>query len=398
MNKESRIPIRVVSGDVASFLEKINSLGVVVYDVKMVDDLTAQLSVERKWLSKVAAVVEKRGDRLEWANRESTGGVFSRLLSRPILIAGICFLLFLILYLPGKILFVTVEGNNRIPDNQILEQAESCRISFGCPRRYVRSEQMKNMLLERIPELKWVGINTYGCLAVIQVREREAEESIEDIEGTGNIVASRDGVIRSVEIWKGDPLCQVGDAVKEGDILVSGFVDYGIVTQAQRAKAEIYANTSREITVQTPLNCLSRGPVIAIEKKYGLIIGKNRINFYKGSRIFDTGCVKMYTEEYLTLPGGFVLPVAFIQEVWITYEMQDTRVDSQYADALMRDVSRGYVNSLMVAGEILDQEETVSASEFGYQLYGKYSCLEMIGREKNEEIWQYNGESDGTDR
>ena len=398
MNKESRIPIRVISGDVASFLEKINSLGVVVYDVELMDDLTAQLSIERKSFSKVSAVVEKRGDRLECVNREGSGGFFSRLISRPILITGICFLFLLILYLPGKILFVTVEGNDLIPDNQILEQAEACGISFGCPRRQVRSEQVKNMLLERIPELKWVGINTYGCLAVIQVREREAEESIEDIQGTGNIVASRDGVIRSVEIWKGDPLCQVGDAVKEGDILVSGFVDYGIVTQAQRAKAEIYASTNREITVQTPLNCLCRGPVIAAEKKYGIIIGKNRINFYNGSRIFDTGCVKMYTEEYLTLPGGFVLPVAFIQEVWITCEMQESQVDSQYADALMRELSRGYVNSLMVAGEIQDHEETVSVSELCYQLYGKYSCLEMIGREKNEEILQYNGESDGTDR
>lgn len=394
MSKSSIVRIRIVSADVAGFLASLNSLGIVVYDVELVDDLTAQLSVRRADVSKVAAMSERRGDSLKCLNPGVGLGLLSLIRSRFVLIAGIFLLVLLILCLPGKVLFVTVEGNDRIPDNQILEQAAACGVSFGQTRRLVRSEQVKNMLLERIPELKWVGVNTYGCLAVIQVREREAEESVEDITGAGNIVASRDGVIRSVEIWKGNPLCQVGDAVKQGDILVSGFVDYGIVTQAQRAKAEIYASTSRENTVQTPLNCVSRGAVISVERKYGMIIGKNRINFYKDSRILDGTCVKMYTEECLALPGGFILPITFVREVWITYEMQDAQVEEQCAYSLMRDASREYVNSVMIAGEILDQEEIITASETGYQLYGKYSCLEMIGREKDEEIWQYNGEND----
>ena len=43
----------------------------------------------------------------------------------------------------------------------------------------IRSEKVKNSLLQRIPQLQWAGINTDGCVAVISVREKTAIKNSE---------------------------------------------------------------------------------------------------------------------------------------------------------------------------------------------------------------------------
>jgi hypothetical protein len=48
--------------------------------------------------------------------------------------------------------------------------------------------------------------------------------------------------------------------------------------------------------------------------RYSILLGKKRINFYKGSGIYDGSCVKMVSQYHLTLPGDYVLPVTVVKE------------------------------------------------------------------------------------
>ena len=78
-------------------------------------------------------------------------------------------------------------------------------------------------------------------------------------------------------------------------------------------------------------------------KKYAVIIGKKRINFYKGSGISDTSCDKMYLENYVTLPGGFILPIAIATEVWTQYsfdDVTDPAAPSAFADLFLAGMMR----------------------------------------------------------
>ena len=65
--------------------------------------------------------------------------------------------------------------------------------------------------------------------------------------GVGSIVASRDGVITSITTTKGTPLCKAGQAVKAGQILISGYTDCGISIRADPAEGEVFAETYREM-------------------------------------------------------------------------------------------------------------------------------------------------------
>lgn len=360
----------------------------------MVGDLTLRFRLLRADYRRLLRLTQHRGEKLRLLRRKGIYWAARRLLKRPVLLLGMLFLLALVLVLPTRILFIEVEGNGSIPARQILEAAESCGIQFGVSRREVRSERMKNALLAAIPELQWAGINTSGCTAVISVRERTTPEEQTKKNCVSSIVAARDGVITEMTVLQGNGICKVGQAVKAGQVLVSGYTDCGICIRATQAQAEVYAETRRDLTAVMPSEYTQRGQITRSEKKYSLIIGKKRINFDKGSGISDTSCVKMYKEMYVTLPGGFRLPVVLVTEEWIWYDETAAAVEQGTAAAVLTESAGHYLTGLMVAGTVNQRSESVVADDGCYRLYGAYACTEMICKTRIEESLENYGKAD----
>lgn len=381
--------VRFISADVSGLLSQISGRNVPLYRVEWIDDLTVQGTVHRKDYRFLRELVEHRGDRLEIVKRQGLYWDGVNIRQRPVLFFGAVVFLLLALFLPSRILFVKVEGNRAVPTKLILEAAEDCGISFGASRREVRSEKVKNALLEQIPELQWVGVNTSGCVATISVTEKSvAQQSLEQQSGVSSIVAARDGVIWECTVTRGNALCQVGQAVKAGQTLVSGYTDCGITIKATRAEAEIYAQTLRDLEVVTPTNAAIRGDEHRRETKYSLLIGKKLINLFKDSGISDTTCVKMYEEHFLTLPGGFQLPISIVRETWCYYDCWESETAQQASLAWLQTAAEDYLHSQMIAGRILSQDTEVLTENGICRLSGRFACLEMIGLVKDEEILQ----------
>lgn len=386
--------LEITSADVFGCLQAINAAKIAVYDSQPVDDLTMHFCVDRKDCRKLFALTEKRGESVRVLGRKGIYWTIKRSLNRPILLVGILLLILMALLLPTRVFFVQVEGNVSVPAKLILEKAEECGIRFGASRREVRSEKMKNALLESVPQLQWAGVNTRGCVATITVEERTIPESGEKpTYPVSSIVAARDGIIRSCTVIRGNALCKAGQAVKAGETLVSGYTDCGLSIRATRAEAEIYAETNRELAVITPDTWFFRGQILSESKKYSLIIGKNRINLYLGRGLSDSSCVKIYKQYQLTLPGGLQLPVILVCEQWTTYSGSHQQLSKDAAAAVLTRFSRNYLKNQMVAGQIIGAHQQILQSPGLFTLTGQYSCTEMIGRIHNEEIMENYGKT-----
>ena len=382
----------ILCADPTQVITMLEQNGMELRDVRIVDALTLVVLVRRRQIGLLLALCDEKGLDAQITNRIGLFWRLNTLLHRPVLLLGILGMILLGLYLPSRVLFVRVEGNVHVPGRLILETAANCGVRFGAERDHVRSEKMKNALLEAMPQLQWAGVNTSGCVAVISVRERQEQPKENIASDVGSIVASRDGVITSMTTTRGNGVCKVGQAVKAGQLLISGYTDCGISIRADRAEGEIFAQTDRDLTVVFPMDRQQRGQIIGSETKYSLIIGKNRINFYFGSGISDSSCVKMYEENYMTLPGGFQLPVILVKETWVTYRSDEIQVQPQQNQ--LEDFSRDYLKSQMVAGTILTEDYSLLQEEGQIILSGRYACQEMIGQFRKEEIIKPNGTND----
>lgn len=388
------VEVELTAAEPERALSAISQAGIALFGVRHEKDLTCSFAVRRRDYTRLAVLCQKNGQSLAIVRKQGISYSMAALRKRKMLIVGMGILLFSAFFLPTRILFVRVEGNSRISENRIIRAAEDSGIRFGASRKNVRSEKVKNSLLDKIPQLQWAGVNTSGCTAVISVRERAANREEPESSGVSSIVADRDGYILSCTVTQGTAQVQPGQSVQNGQTLISGYTECGICIQATQAKGEIIAQTHRELTAIAPVNCLHRTGSTGISRRLSLLLGKKRIFFLKGSGISDAGCGRMYKQYNFTLPGGFRLPIALCVDTYQHYSLEDGKAEVSAFGGF----TRQYLETQMVAGQILRETQRIVPDGDVLRLKGSYVCIEAIGKVKPEQIGETNVKTNGENR
>lgn len=378
--------IRYTSAEPEKILSKLTEESIELADIEWVDFLTVQVKIKHVQLIDAKNVFEEQSVRYQVIGRSGALWCVFRIFKHPVLALGLIVFVFLALWLPGHILFVEIKGNVTVSERQILQDMEACGLRLGMKASEVRSENMKNMLLGKIPDLQWIGITTSGCVATIHIKERSPmQERMQKENSVSSVIASHDGIVSEMTIYRGTPLVKVGESVKAGDVLISGYTDCGIKTIAQRSDGEIFAYTNRTSSVLTPIHVIERRQKTKERVCYRLQIGKKVINFCNHSGISDSTCDKMYVEYYWPFSGEFRLPVCLVKIVCSYYDSVDVKQTAE-STQWMQQWAKKYVLSKMIAGDILQESLTWHAGDDYYELIGTYACHEMIALEKYEEI------------
>ena len=83
------------------------------------------------------------------------------------------------------------------------------------------------------------------------------------------------------------------------------------------------------------------------------------------------------------MPGGFRLPMSVAVE---SCQCRAGSESSAYDGEALAEFARQYLCSQMLSGTILNKSEEITEEDACLVLTGRYECLEMIGRERGEEI------------
>lgn len=376
------VTLELTAADPERILGDLAGAGIRLWDLRRPTALCVVLKISRGSADQVRRIVEKDGGKLRFLGWSGAYYTLRSWRERPVLLAVMLLLAALSLFVPSRILFVEVQGNDAVPSRLILETAAQVGLEFGVSRRSVRSERIKNELLGAVEELEWVGVNTSGCTAVITVRERQIEPEVE-ADTVCNLVAAADGIVEDITMIRGTLLCHAGQAVRKGQVLVSGIKDLGICSRAVEAEAEIYALTLRQKEAVLPAQTQIRGAVQDETVRFSVIFGKKRINLYSDSGILPTTCGKMTYSIPMRLPGGLTLPITLVVERYTIYETWEAvRKEAQAEEALSDSLGR-QVLAETIAGQILTRREELELREGQYVLSGSYECREMIARQQS---------------
>lgn len=375
----------VTCGDVSQTLKVLTGQGISLYDVIHKNEISVMFSVSFNDVKAVKHILSMRGDGFQQIAL-SPGSVFlKKVKKRWLLILAIFLLLGLSIWLPSRILFVNVIGNSTVSTVLLEEKIAAIGLRFGIKRADIRSESLKNVMLSEIPELDWVGITTVGCVATIEIREKPNIEKESVKPGNiASIVADTDGVIEEITVTRGIALCRKGQAVKKGQVLISCYEDCGFLIKATQAEGEVTAQTMRRTDAVCPSKVSMRGQIKRVDTSYHLLIGKKFINFKNNSGISPTSCVKIYEEKYMTLPGGYQLPIALILETKIFYDTEGCILREDNFEWMEQGIEQ-YTAKLMSAGTILNKKYIGSMQENYFQAKSFYICREEIGKYRIEE-------------
>ena len=153
---------------------------------------------------------------------------------------------------------VQVSGNEHLTEAEVVSELRESGFGVGSYLPKLRTREVENRVLMHSKSIGWLSINTRGTVAHVQIIERVRGNPGDGEEGASrkpaNLVALMDGQIEHLELYRGNAVVTVGQAVKAGELLVSGLYDSQTGSiRAMRASGRVMARTEHTIEVKIPL-------------------------------------------------------------------------------------------------------------------------------------------------
>ena len=185
--------------------------------------------------------------------------------------------------------------------------------------------------------------------------------------------------MRKVTALSGHSLVEPGDAVLEGDLLISGELESlsGGVRQ-EPALGEVQAETWYEITSVCPMEMLRIREIAGKTDSFTLQVGKNRRIFWPTSRKGLDECDKIMHEYTLGIEGLFSTPLRLIRTT--RHDRRTSESFAQREEEMKAALLRGLEER--IDGEILDHAFSVGRSDGLLMVTLRARCLENITRDR----------------
>lgn len=169
--------------------------------------------------------------------------------------AGAIFAAAVVLFLNLFVWEINISGNKAVSSEEIMATLANSGLKTGTLRTAHDARKIEWNIMNDNKEIAWATVNIQGCCVNVVVSEtrREAEMKYDDDKPV-NIIAAKYGVIRKMDVFDGQGVVKVGDAVMKGDLLVSAtFEDRHGKLTLKHSRARVMAETDYEITVEFPL-------------------------------------------------------------------------------------------------------------------------------------------------
>lgn len=272
---------------------------------------------------------------------------------------------------------IEISGNEIVPDRVILENLEEIGVYPGAMKARLNIKELQRIMLLRVEELSWIAINLQGSTASVEVNERTMPpEPIDDL-APANIIAAKSGQIRYMEVYEGDPMVKVGDAVLKGDLLVSGLTeDKKGNTRLRHSRAKIIAQVEESALVSVPLTAKVAEETGEVRTRSYLRILNHNIPLFREKEI-EGLYFKTVTEKTPSLLF-MALPVGMIKEVYTLAHEREVALSQEEAKSAALAELAVMERALKERAEIVQRTTVGEISDGCFVINAWYLCEEDI--------------------
>lgn len=282
---------------------------------------------------------------------------------------------------------VRVTGNTQMRAEEVVEELRACGFGVGSYIPSVHTEQLETRVLIASDRISWIAIRINGTVAEVQVIEHTPTPPDEDIKRPANLIAAMDGQIELIELYRGDAVVKIGQAVRRGELLASGLYESQTVgVRYTRAAGKILARTEHEFLIEIPLSYEQK---VYEEEKYGEFVLKFfdfSLKFFKNSRNREGICDIIKEEQTFCLPNGAMLPVQVSYERVRPYRLQTVMRTPEEALELAYGELDAQIAEFSDGAELLGKQISTTLTETSLVLHCTVTCIEDIAVQQEFEI------------
>lgn len=301
----------------------------------------------------------------------------------------------LLYLLAGRIWVLQVEASVPVDEQAILSAVAAQGVYPGCRIQDVNMQLLRLGALSELSDMVYVSVNPSGCVARVVVNPRAPAPSVQHFkEGVSNLIATRDGVILSTEVYSGQATVKCGEGVTAGSLLVSGAIETQKgSTFLRRASGRVMAQTTRTLQVTVPL-------VETVKRPASKAIYRPYFRFLKWDIPLFTslplkGEFSVSTDTALPQTRTVTLPLGLINKRYIPLQVTTVRHTVKQAERMAKErllIQRGALSAQGV--EVLSvQGETLRRTKDAVTLSVTLQCKEDIAMEVPLELAENSAEN-----
>ena len=373
-----------VFGDTTRFIRVMVRSG--VYPLEMVpEEESVQLLIRAKQFRRLHAVKLRTHTRVKLLNKTGMPFLLHRAWKRPGFTVGAVLGIGLYMWLSGFYWCVETVGEAPYSQTEILTAAKESGVFIGAKKKHVDLPVAANRFVRQLPEISWASFNSEGCTISMDFLASEQREEGVDDTGAYDVVAKRDGLVKEIIAEQGTVMVQVGSAVKEGQVLVSGAAmisDPWDPTKALRylfshARAQVFAETRHTFTARCSLKeDAVREKETGVRRMLNVFFLRIPLTFHG----VPEGEVTVHRQDTFILLGR-VLPVwvetqrcGIKETVSVTYTKKEAE---RRAREKVRQLQENYLGE---AGEILSEEISCTTADGFVYVTAECVVLEDIAK------------------
>lgn len=234
------------------FLNTMQKEGILLIRASRIDRRTLSCICRSADLDRIAAIAQEKGWRLENAAPVGAGAGLRRLIRRPGLLIGGLLAAVLLTVAMQFIWLIRIEGAGPYQADVAAYLAQE-GYRPGLRRQEADASTLALLLQRRYPEVAWFRVYVSNVTLVVECTRGVPMPELPAAEPC-DLLAARDGVVQSVQVYAGTALVRPGDLVRKGQPVIRGEergADGEMIPAA--ARGQVVARCWQEASVRVPL-------------------------------------------------------------------------------------------------------------------------------------------------
>ena len=365
------VAFSVTGGFVERFLNLCARSGVAIWGGRRVGGKYTGYVFAREY-KKMRVPARTAGVKLRCGRRYGAPFLRFRYRKRFGLLVGLVIFVVIFGVLSRFVWSIEVVNNKLVEEYVILENLSQLGVRVGSRSGDIDARDVERQMLMAVPELSWIAVNIHGSSITVRVSERTVAPDPVDVETPYNVVAAQAGQIKVMEVYQGQAVVGVGDAVLEGELLVSGLIDgrTGSVRMSH-ARARVIAEMEDTVELTIPYHSTQMVPTGQVIRRTVLHMGPISIPLYIATKVDEP-----YMEERAELPveiWGIRLPITTTQILYLP--LQETQVTYTEEEAQQLAQEQIEVMERVHFGDCEIMERTAAANGEGDAFHITYHYL-----------------------
>jgi len=371
------------------FINICKTNNITIWNLKRNENIELELNVRISEFKKICKVAKQTRCKVKIKRKKGFPFLIHKYKKRKIFVLFLLIMIMLITLSSNFVWNVEIKEENGQQLENIQENIKKAGLETGKLKNNINMKEIINKIRLERKDIAWVGIELKGTNAIVKIVKADEKPEIVAQDEYCNIVSNKSGIVTKISAQNGTANVKVGDTVKEGDILINGWLE-GKFTGVRyvHAKGEIEAKVWYTKSKKVSYSLTQTQETGNIENKYAIKINNFRINLLKKLskfEIYDT----IETENKFKLFSDFYLPISLIKTTNKELKNVQKKYNLEEAKALgIQELEQELDEEIENKEKIINKNINTYEKQDGVEVYVTYEVLENIGTNEKIVFWR----------